>query len=111
MSLPELPDKLYYSITEIADHFDVAPSLLRYWESEFSSISPKRNKKGTRFYNKKDIDEIRLVHYLVKEQGFTIKGARERLKKERKSTQEKIDAINGLKKVRSFLAELKENIG
>ena len=74
------PDKLYYSISEVSKHFQVAPSLLRYWESEFSTIKPKRNAKGTRFYTKKDVEEIAKIHYLVKDQGHTISGAREKLK-------------------------------
>jgi DNA-binding transcriptional MerR regulator len=63
--------KLFYSISEVSAHFDVTASLLRYWESEFLSIKPRRNPKGTRFYSSKDIDEIRKIYYLVKENGYT----------------------------------------
>ena len=106
----QLPDKLYYSISEVSDYFDVAPSLLRYWETEFSEIAPKRNKKGTRFYTKKDLTVIRVVHHLVKGQGFTIKGAKEKVQKELKSTSEQLDAIDKLQDIRSFLIQLRDRL-
>ena len=75
-----LPHKMYYSIREVADHFEVATSLLRFWESEFEHLSPKRNEKGTRFYTKKNVDDISEVYHLVKEKGFTLQGAKEAIK-------------------------------
>ncbi len=105
-----LPDKLYYSIAEVSDYFDLAPSLLRYWETEFRSISPKRNKKGTRFYSKKDLEAIKLIQHLVKEQGYTIKGAKDKIRKEKDRLTEKVEAIDKLKEIRSFLVDIKDKL-
>lgn len=105
-----LPDKLYYSISELAEHFDVAPSLLRYWESEFNSIKPKRNSKGTRFYTKKDIEEIRKIHLLVKEQGYTLQGAREQLKKNKQKVDSKTELLAKLEGLKDRLETLKDQL-
>ena len=69
----KLPEKLYYSIGEIAEAFDVNPSLIRFWEKEFEILTPKKNTKGTRKFTAQDIDKIELIHFLVKERGFTLK--------------------------------------
>ena len=60
-----LPDKIYFSISEVSNHFGVATSLLRYWETEFDALKPKRNKKGRRFYSKQDIELIHSIYQLV----------------------------------------------
>ena len=67
--------KLYYTIGEVSDMFNVNQSLLRYWETEFKTINPKRSPKGTRYYSQKDIEEIKLIHYLLKERKLKIEGA------------------------------------
>lgn len=105
-----LPDKLYYSITELANHFDVAPSLLRYWESEFHQIKPKRNAKGTRFYTKEDISQIEKIYFLVKEQGFTLQGAKDKLRKDKKGVDKHIQVVQRLENVKSQLLELRQGL-
>jgi DNA-binding transcriptional MerR regulator len=110
MPSKKLREKLYYSITEIAEYFDLAPSLLRYWEKEFKEIKPKRNAKGTRFYTKKDVDQIERIHRLVKTKGFTLQGARDQLSKSKKSLDKESAVIGKLKEVKSFLLDLRENI-
>lgn len=110
MSRPDLKDKLYYSIREVSEYFEVAPSLLRYWETEFSSIRPKRNDKGTRFYTKKDIAEINQIHLLVKEEGFTLSGAKEKLKKSKSKIEHNAEIANRLREIKHFLAELKQHL-
>ena len=105
-----LPDKLYYSISELSEHFGVAKSLLRYWEQEFPSLNPKRNKKGVRFYTKKDIEQIRLIHHLVKEQGHTLDGARQQLNKKRKKVESKVEIKESLQKIRAYLVELRDQL-
>lgn len=72
--------KLYYTIGEVSDMFNVNQSLLRYWETEFKTINPKRSPKGTRYYSQKDIEEIKLIHYLLKERKMKIEGAKQVLK-------------------------------
>lgn len=105
-----LIDKLYYSITELANHFDVAPSLLRYWESEFHQIKPKRNAKGTRFYTKEDISQIEKIYFLVKEQGFTLQGAKDKLRKDKKGVDKHIQVVQRLENVKSQLLELRQGL-
>lgn len=102
--------KLYYSITEVSEHLDVAPSLLRYWENEFPSIKPKRNSRGTRFYTTRDIEEIERIHFLVKEQGFTLQGAKEKLKIDKQGINSNIEVVQKLKEIRAFLVQLKASI-
>ena len=74
-------EKTYYSITETAEIFNVNASLLRYWEKEFPQIKPYKNKKGDRYFTRKDIETIRTIFHLTKERGFTLQGAREELKR------------------------------
>lgn len=73
--------KLYYSIGEVADMFEVNTSLIRFWEKEFKQLKPKKNKKGNRLFTVKDIDKLNSIYILVKEQGFTLDGAKSQLKK------------------------------
>ena len=103
-------EKQYYTIGEVAAIFDVAPSLIRFWETEFDQLKPKKNKKGNRQYTAKDIEELRSVYHLVKERGFTIQGAKEVMKNKSVQTKDKIEIINSLEKVRSFLVGIKEQL-
>lgn len=72
--------KLYYTIGEVADMFEVNPSLIRFWEKEFDIIKPKKNKKGNRLFTPEDIDNFKVIYNLVKEQGLTLEGAKKYLK-------------------------------
>ncbi len=103
-------EKIYFTIGEVAEHFNVATSLIRFWESEFAILHPKKNKKGNRQYTKHDIDKIKLIYHLVKDRGFTLHGAKEMLKKNPEELQNKLDAIESLKNVKKFLVELKSQI-
>lgn len=103
-------EKQYYTIGEVAAIFDVAPSLIRFWETEFDQLKPKKSKKGNRQYTKNDIEELRAVYHLVKERGFTIQGAKEVLKNKSVQTKDKIEIIQSLEKVRSFLVGIKEQL-
>ncbi|MCP4144650.1 MAG: MerR family transcriptional regulator [bacterium] len=78
----ELPDKMYYSISEIAEYTGIEPHVLRYWESEFPTLKPKRSRSGTRTYQKKDIEEITAIRRLLHEQGYKIEGARKMRRRE-----------------------------
>ncbi len=100
-------EKIYFTIGEVAERFEVATSLIRFWESEFSILHPKKNKKGNRQYTKNDIEKIKLIYHLVKDRGFTLNGAKEMLKKDPEELQSKLDAIESLKNVKKFLLELK----
>ena len=67
-----LPEKLYYTIGEVAKAFEVNASLIRFWEKEFDVIQPKKNAKGTRRFTPSDIKNLELIYHLVKERGFTL---------------------------------------
>ncbi len=88
----ELPKKLYYSISEVADLTGVKPHVLRYWEAEFPTLRPKKNRAGNRSYRQKDIDEIQAIKRLLYEEGYKINGAR-RLLADRQAHQEAIGAV------------------
>jgi len=103
-------EKLYYSIGEVAELFNVAPSLIRFWESEFDVIKPKKNRKGNRQFTKEDIDSVRTIYHLVKEKGFTLQGAKEMLRNDSQSVKDNMTMIDSLKRVRSFLVELREKL-
>lgn len=104
------PGKIYYSISEVAGMFKVNPSLIRFWEKEFDIINPKKNKKGNRFFTRDDIRNFRLIHHLVKEKGYTLKGAKESLKANPETTENKAMVIESLEKIKQFLIEMKEGM-
>jgi DNA-binding transcriptional MerR regulator len=104
-------EKQYYSIGEVAAMFEVAPSLIRFWETEFDVLKPKKSKKGNRLFTPKDIENLRIVYHLVKERGFTIQGAREVLKNQSIQTKDKVEIMHSLEKVRDFLVSIKNQLG
>lgn len=104
-------EKQYYSIGEVAAMFEVAPSLIRFWETEFEVLKPKKSKKGNRLFTPKDIENLRIVYHLVKERGFTIQGAREVLKNQGVQIKDKVEVIQSLEKVREFLVGIKNQLG
>lgn len=101
---------MYYSIGEVAKMMDVSTSLLRFWEKEFDILQPKKNRKGDRFFTKKDLENLKIIYYLVKEKGYTLKGAKKKLKENRESVTDNYHLIDSLKKVRSFLEEIKGSL-
>src|SRR6187549_2515938 len=103
-------EKIYYSIGEVAEMFNVAPSLIRFWESEFELIQPKKNRKGNRQFTKEDIDSVRTIYHLVKEKGFTLQGAKEMLRNTDNSVKDKIELMDSLRRVRSFMVELRDRL-
>ena len=103
-------EKLYYSIGEVAELFNVAPSLIRFWESEFDIIKPKKNRKGNRQFTKEDIDNVRTIFHLVKEKGFTLQGAKEMLRNDSQAVKDKMEMLESLRSVRGFLVELREKL-
>jgi DNA-binding transcriptional MerR regulator len=103
-------EKLYYSIGEIADMFNVNTSLIRYWEKEFDIIKPKKNKKGNRFFTIEDIDNFYLIHELVKVRGMTLRGAKKKLRENKDGTERNFEIVKILKDVRKVLIEIKEGL-
>jgi len=103
-------EKKYYTIGEVADQFGVATSLIRFWESEFDVIKPKKNRKGNRQFTKEDIESVRMIFHLVKEKGFTLQGAKDMLRNDAVDVKDKMELIDALKRVRQFLVEIREQL-
>ena len=96
--------KLYYSIGEVAQMFNVTETLLRFWEKEFPTISPQKAGRGIRQYTKADIEQVKLVHHLVKERGMTLQGARDTIRRDKsKTVNRNSEVIEKLKDIRSQL--------
>lgn len=102
--------KLYFSIGEVAEMFEVNTSLIRYWEKEFDILKPKKNKKGNRLFTQKDIDNLHVIYHLVKERGFTLEGAKKKLKENKSETVNRAEVVRHLKSIREFLTELKDQL-
>ena len=90
--------------------FDVNTSLIRFWESEFDIIKPKKNKRGNRMFTQNDIDNFHLIFHLVKEQGYTLVGAKEKLKNNSEETVANLEVIKSLTNIREFLIQLRNEI-
>lgn len=103
-------EKLYYSIGEVAEMFQVAPSLIRFWEKEFSELRPRKNSKGNRQYTTKDIERIRLIFHLVKEQQMTISGAKAKLQSGRSKEEIHLEIADTLKEIRNLLVKVKDSM-
>jgi DNA-binding transcriptional MerR regulator len=103
-------EKLYYSIGEVADMFDVSRSLLRYWEHEFAYLTPRKNRKGDRLFTKENIQQIQIIYNLVKERGFTLDGAKQELKKEKITLTEQMDLLSRMKALQQRLRDLDEKL-
>lgn len=106
----KLIEKKYFTIGEVAAQFKVATSLIRFWETEFDIIKPKKNRKGNRQFTKEDIESVRLIYHLVKEKGYTLQGAKDTIKKGVKEQQDNLEMISTLKNLRQFLVELKTKL-
>jgi len=102
--------KLYYPIGEVAEMFNVNTSLIRFWEKEFDIIKPKKNRKGNRLFTKDDVDNFYLIFHLVKERGYTLEGAKKKLKDNRSGAETNVEVVKALTKVRDFLTELKKEL-
>jgi DNA-binding transcriptional MerR regulator len=112
---PEIPDKLYFKIGEVSDLLSVEPYVLRYWESEFPSLSPKKSGTGHRLYRRKDVELLLRIKHLLYEKRFTIEGARQWLQSETrkpagkasaKRLQQKLFSDDPLPEIRRELEEI-----
>lgn len=102
--------KLLYSMGEVSEMFDVNPSLIRYWESQFDVLRPKKNKKGNRLFTPEDVQMLKLIYHLVKEQGMTLEGAKRSLKQNRGSVARDSELLERLQRVRALLVEVREDL-
>lgn len=107
-------EKLYYSMGEVTEIFDVEPSLIRYWCSQFSCLRPKRNAKGNRMFTQQDIDRLKRIHHLLKEKKMTIEGAQKAMKKrviEAEKNDSDVALLEQLQTLRAALVEMRDSIG
>lgn len=111
MDIKKLSDeKLYYSIGEVSKLFDISRSLIRYWESEFDILKPHKNGKGERKFTKKNIEQLGLIYHLVKERGFTLKGAKAELEANKNKLAKKRQALKKLNELKGFLQEISDSL-
>jgi len=102
--------KLYYSIGEVAEMFGVSKSLVRFWETEFDTLRPHKNSKGDRRFTKQNIQQLKVIYTLVKEKGYTLKGAKKELKENKHNVLKRQETIDKLKEIKRFLLQLREEI-
>ena len=105
-----MTEKLYYSMGEVTEMFDVEPTVIRYWCTQFSCLRPKRNAKGNRLFTKEDVETFKHIHLLVKVEGLTLEGTAKRLKGDRKDVINKARVLESLKAIRQQLAEIREEL-
>ena len=105
--------KLFYSMGEVAEMFDVNASLIRFWETKFDILRPQKNKKGNRLFSPADVENLKLIYHLVKERGMTLDGAARCLKQNKGTISRDAELLERLQRVRALLeevrAELKES--
>jgi DNA-binding transcriptional MerR regulator len=106
----DLPEKRYYKIGEVAQAFQVNTSLIRFWEKEFDVLKPKKNVKGNRLFTQEDLKNIKLIYNLVKENGFTLDGAKQKLKNNPEGIFNNHDIISRLEAVKAELNKIKNQL-
>lgn len=103
--------KLYYKIGEVASMFDVNVSLIRHYEKEFSIIKPARNKKGNRLFTQNDVDNFHIIFRLIKEEGYTIEGAKQKLNViNNQANSDNKEILQSLLRMKQFLMELRNQL-
>ncbi len=98
--------KLYWSIGEVAEMFSVSKSLIRFWENEFDILRPAKNTKGERRFTAQNLEQMRIIYRLVKERGFTIKGAKQEIRENKKRIVNLRDSILSLEKIKKGMEGL-----
>ena len=104
-------EKIYYSIGETAEILGESTSLVRFWTNSFEKfLNPRRNAKGNRIYTTDEIDTLKQIHLLVKEQGMTLEGAARKLAEDRRSVDSRVKALDTLKEIRAQLVEIRSSL-
>ena len=106
----ELNKKLYWSIGEVGGFFNLNPSSLRYWEAEFTHITPRKNKKGDRFYSVTEIKKLQLIYFLLRQRKYTIEGAKDYLKKYKDDATVRFELVQSLQQLKAFLLTIKADL-
>ncbi len=103
-------NKKYYKINEVAEILDIPAPTLRYWESRFTILHPKRNDNGVRLYTPNDIEKIRMLHYMVKEKGLKLAAAQEQLRNNREGVSRRYDVVVRLRDIRGKLVAMLDTL-
>ena len=106
----DLPDKRYYKIGEVAKAFGVNTSLIRFWENEFDILKPKKNNKWNRLFTQEDLKNLQLIYFLVKEKGFTLEGAKNKLKEKPGELVSNHSIISRLESIKNELVQIKNQL-
>jgi DNA-binding transcriptional MerR regulator len=106
----DLPEKRYYKIGEVAKAFGLNTSHIRFWEKEFDILKPKKNNKGNRLFTQEDLKNLKLIYHLVKEKGFTLEGAKIKMKENPKNVKSNHDIIIRLETIKAELIKIKNQI-
>ena len=104
-------EKIYFSISEVAEMLGVNASLIRFWDKEFAILKLQKNKKGNRLFTKEDIQQLRVIYHLVKEKGMTLRGAQSLLQKNREGTTKTGEVVERLIHIRQQLADIRKELG
>ena len=102
--------KLYYTMGEVTQMFDVNASQIRYYEREFEILQPKKNKKGNRLFSPDDVENLRIIFSLVKDKGYTLQGAKDHLRSNKDEEKENQKVIDSIERLKHFLLEVKEKL-
>ncbi|MFT5337660.1 MAG: DNA-binding transcriptional MerR regulator [Sphingobacteriales bacterium] len=103
--------RMFYSIKEVSEHFDLNQSTLRFWEKEFPQLHPKKNTSGRRKYTPEDVQIIGKIIYLVRKRGYTLSGAKDLLdKRVDNEDHQRLEVAQKLEEIRAFLLELKDHL-
>ncbi len=102
-------EKKYYTIGEVATELNVTTSLIRFWEGQFEQIRPKKGKNGVRHYTRTDIETLKTIHYLVKTKGYTLQGAKEKLRAG-EMVQNSLQTLDALRSLKELLLEVKQKL-
>jgi len=103
-------EKVLFSIGEVAQMIDAETSTVRYWENQFETLKPQKNKKGNRLFTKEDIEQIKLINHLVRERGLTIKGVKQKLKENREETIHNFEIVKRLQEIKQELVEIRDKM-
>lgn len=102
--------KLFYSIGEVANMLGEQTSAVRYWEKEFDFIKPQKNKKGNRMFTYEDVENLKMIHYLLKDKGMTLAGARRKMAENPDDVRNTHEVIQSLRKIKKLLVKIRETI-
>lgn len=103
-------EKRYYTIGEVARMFEVNTSLIRFWEKEFDVLKPKKNKKGNRLFTQKDVENLKIIYHLVKERGFTLKGAQTKMRQNMEDIARTTQVVEKLRNIKQALLEIRKEL-